>query len=72
MDEVKAACGESFRQVGKTPGFVAFLFLERCLYDYAHLNLANDNALDRLQQKARAGDFDGLARRDRAWSGRTS
>jgi Mg2+ and Co2+ transporter CorA len=60
VDEVKDACGDSFRQVGKTPGFVAFLFLERCLYDYAHLNLANDNALDRLQQKARAGDFEGL------------
>jgi len=60
VDEIKEACGESFRQVGKTPGFVAFLFLERCLYDYAHLNLANDNALDHLQQKARAGDFDGL------------
>jgi magnesium transporter len=61
VDEIKDVCAESFRQVGKTPGFVAFLFLERCLYDYAHLNLANDNALDRLQQKARAGDFDGLA-----------
>jgi magnesium transporter len=60
VDEVKRDCGESFRQVGKTPGFVAFLFLERCLYDYAHLNLANDNALDRLQKKARAGDFEGL------------
>lgn len=60
VDEVKEASAESFRQVGKTPGFVAFLFLERCLYDFAHLNLANDNALDRLQQKARAGDFEGL------------
>ena len=60
VDEVKQTCAESFRQVGKTPGFVAFLFLELCLYDYAHLNLANDNALDRLQQKARAGDFEGL------------
>jgi Mg2+ and Co2+ transporter CorA len=60
VEEVKETCAESFRQVGRTPGFVAFLFLERCLYDYAHLNLANDNALDRLQQKARAGDFEGL------------
>jgi magnesium transporter len=49
VDEVKAACEQSFRLVGKTPGFVVFLFLQRCLYDYAHLNLANDNALDRLQ-----------------------
>ena len=61
VDEIKEVAAESFRQVGKTPGFVAFLFLERCLYDYAHLNLANDNALDHLQQKARAGDIEGLA-----------
>ena len=61
VDEVKEAVSESFREVGKTPGFVAFLFLERCLYDYAHLNLANDNALDHLQVKARAGNFEGLA-----------
>jgi magnesium transporter len=60
VDEVKEACGDHFRMVGKTPGFVAFLFLERCLYDYAHLNLANDNALDPLQERARAGHFEGL------------
>ena len=55
VDEVKAACAESFRQVGKSPGFVAFLFLERCLYDYAHLNLANDNSLDVHRGGARRG-----------------
>jgi magnesium transporter len=60
VEEVKEAAAESFRQVGRTPGFIAFLFLERCLYDYAHLNLANDNALDQLQGKARAGDVEGL------------
>jgi magnesium transporter len=48
VDHVKATCAESFRLAGKTPGFIAFLFLQRCLYDYAHLNLANDNYLDRL------------------------
>jgi magnesium transporter len=51
VEEVKAACEQSFRLVGRTPGFIAFLFLQRCLYDYAHLNLANDNALDRLQER---------------------
>ena len=51
VDEVKAACEASFRLVGRTPGFIAFLFLQRCLYDYAHLNLANDNALDLLQER---------------------
>ncbi|HSN68222.1 MAG TPA: CorA family divalent cation transporter [Thermoanaerobaculia bacterium] len=49
VDYVKAAAEESFRLAGKTPGFIAFLFLQRCLYDYAHLNLANDNFLDSLE-----------------------
>jgi magnesium transporter len=56
VDEVKAACEASFRLVGKTPGFIAFLFLQRCLYDYAHLNLANDNALDLLQERVTTWD----------------
>ncbi|HVR44550.1 MAG TPA: CorA family divalent cation transporter [Thermoanaerobaculia bacterium] len=50
VDYVKEAAEESFRLAGKTPGFVAFLFLQRCLYDYAHLNLANDNFLDVLEE----------------------
>jgi magnesium transporter len=49
VEEVKASCVDSFRLAGKTPGFITFLFLQRCLYDYAHLNLANDNFLDQLQ-----------------------
>jgi len=49
VEEVKESCVDSFRLAGKTPGFVAFLFLQRCLYDYAHVNLANDNFLDLLQ-----------------------
>ncbi|MGH9457671.1 MAG: magnesium transporter CorA family protein [Thermoanaerobaculia bacterium] len=48
VDYVKATCEENFQLAGKTPGFIAFLFLQRCLYDYAHLNLANDNFLDML------------------------
>jgi magnesium/cobalt transport protein CorA len=48
VEYVKETAVESFRLAGKTPGFVAFLFLQRCLYDYAHLNLANDNFLDAL------------------------
>jgi magnesium transporter len=61
VEEVKSTCADSFRLAGKTPGFIAFLFLQRCLYDYAHLNLANDNALDKMQAKVRAGDHEGLA-----------
>jgi len=60
VDEVKLNCSESFRLAGKTPGFVAFLFLQRCLYDYAHLSLANDNYLDGLESKVLGGGSEGL------------
>ncbi len=50
VEYVKETAEESFRLAGKTPGFIAFLFLQRCLYDYAHLNLANDNFLDSLEE----------------------
>ena len=60
VDEIKRTCGDSFRLAGKTPGFIAFLFLQRCLYDYAHLNLANDNALARMQAQVRGGGQEGL------------
>ncbi|MGE0384048.1 MAG: magnesium transporter CorA family protein [Gammaproteobacteria bacterium] len=55
MDHVKAACIESFQLAGRSPGFVAFLLLERCVYDYAHLNLANDNFLDVIEERMFAG-----------------
>lgn len=56
VDAVRASCEHSFRLVGKSPAFIAFLFIERCLYDCAHLNLANDNALDVLDSKLVQGD----------------
>ncbi len=55
VEEVKATCADCFRLAGRTPGFIAFLFLQRCLYDYAHLNLANDNFLDALDDGLRHG-----------------
>lgn len=55
VDQVKETCIDSFQLAGKTPGFIAFLFLQRCLYDYAHLNLANDNYLDLLEAELAAG-----------------
>jgi magnesium/cobalt transport protein CorA len=55
VDQIKETCIDSFRLAGKTPGFIAFLFLQRCLYDYAHLNLANDNYLDLLEAELAAG-----------------
>lgn len=57
VDYVKATCVESFQLAGKTPGFIAFLFLQRCLYDYAHLNLANDNFLDMLHSGVGGDSF---------------
>ena len=56
VDAVKASCEDAFKVAGKSPSFIAFLFLERCLYDCAHLNLANDNALDVLDSKLVLGD----------------
>ena len=61
VEHVKATCAESFRLAGKTPGFIAFLFLQRCLYHYAHLNLANDNKLDSLEEGVLGGDHARLA-----------
>lgn len=54
-DRIRASCGDAFRLAGKTPGFIAFLFLERCIYDYAHLNLANDNFLDVIEEGVFSG-----------------
>jgi magnesium transporter len=61
VDYVKNCCAENFRLAGKTPGFIVFLFLLRCLYDYAHLNLANDNYLDQLEAGVLSGKHDELA-----------
>jgi magnesium transporter len=60
VEYVKGECAESFRFAGKTPAFLAFLFLQRCLYDYAHLNLANDNYLDKLEAEVLIGDHETL------------
>jgi Mg2+ and Co2+ transporters len=61
VEYIKNTCAENFRLAGKTPGFIAFLFLQRCLYDYAHLNLANDNYLDSLEAGVLSGDHEELA-----------
>ena len=60
VDQIKATCVDSFQLAGKTPGFIAFLFLQSCLYDYAHLNLANDNYLDLLEAELAAGTSGGV------------
>jgi magnesium/cobalt transport protein CorA len=55
VEQIKATCVDSFQLAGRTPGFIAFLFLQLCLYDYAHLNLANDNYLDLLEAELARG-----------------
>jgi magnesium/cobalt transport protein CorA len=60
VEQIKETCVDSFQLAGKTPGFIAFLFLQRCLYDYAHLNLANDNYLDLLEAELAAGTTGGV------------
>lgn len=61
VEHVKQTCEESFLLAGKTPGFIVFLFIQRCLYDYAHLNLANDNYLDLLESGVLANSHEVLA-----------
>ncbi|HEY6546382.1 MAG TPA: CorA family divalent cation transporter, partial [Vicinamibacteria bacterium] len=61
VEVVKADCVDSFRLAGKTPGFIAFLLFQSCLYDYAHLNLANDNFLDVIEERLYRGRDQELA-----------
>jgi magnesium transporter len=56
VNHVKTQVDANFRLWGKTQSFIAYLFLQKCLYDYAHLNLANDNSLDDLQAMVLDGD----------------
>ncbi len=49
IDYVTTSCADNFRLAGKSPGFIAFLIVERCVYECALLNLANDNALEILE-----------------------
>lgn len=58
---IQAEAAENFRLWGKTQGFISFLFLQKCLYDYANLNLANDNYLDHLEEEVLGGDPERLA-----------
>jgi magnesium transporter len=69
VDDVRRTCPADFRLAGKTPGFVAFLLLQRCLYDFADLNLASDNYLDALDAQA-AGDARDELERQVAVAGR--
>lgn len=63
VDYVKSVCEESFALAGQTPNFIAFLFMHRCLYDYAHVNLANDNFIDALEEGLLLGTHGALQAR---------
>lgn len=60
IEHVKSNCDYSFRLWGRTQGFIMFLLLQRCLYDYANLNLANDNFLDHLEEESISGNAEKL------------
>lgn len=60
VEYVRDSCVDAFALAGRTPAFIAFLFLQRCLYDYAHLNLANDNFLDAIGDSVGVADPEGL------------
>lgn len=46
---IKKDCQENFRLAGRSPAFVAFLLMQHCTYNYARINLANDNFLDEIE-----------------------
>lgn len=49
IEKVKKDCGENFKLAGKTAAFVVFLLIQHCMYNYARMNLANDNFLDLIE-----------------------
>jgi magnesium transporter len=61
LDYVEARSEALFEFEGAGPSLIAYLVFQRCLYEYAHLNLANDNYLDLLQAGLRSEDFEKLA-----------
>lgn len=61
IEYVESRSTAVFRNEGSGPAFIAYLLFQRCMYEYAHLNLANDNFLDRLHSGLQPDDFDELA-----------
>lgn len=49
VDYVMHNAHANFQLSGKSPAFVVFLLVQHCLYNYARLNLANDNFLDLIE-----------------------
>jgi magnesium transporter len=60
---VESRSAAVFKDEGRGSAFIAYLLFQRCMYEYAHLNLANDNYLDQLQSGLQSDndDFDDLA-----------
>jgi magnesium transporter len=57
IDYIKKDYEANFKLAGKTPGFIAFLLFQHSLYNYARLNLMNDNFLDELEFGLITGDI---------------
>lgn len=49
IQHVKKDCAENFELAGKSPAFMAFLLIQHNLFNYARINLANDNFLDSIE-----------------------
>lgn len=49
IDYVQHDAHANFQLSGKSPAFIVFLLVQHCLYNYARLNLANDNFLDLIE-----------------------
>lgn len=49
IDYIKNKCEDNFVLAGKSPVFIAFLFIHQSMYNYSRTNLANDNFLDAIE-----------------------
>lgn len=58
IEYIKKDCQANFLLAGRTPVFVAFLFIHQSMYNYARINLANDNFLDSIEANVLANKDD--------------
>ena len=58
LDYVYNRARAVFGTEGQGPCLIAYLLFQRCMYEYAHLNLANDNYLDQLHSGLSSDDYE--------------
>jgi hypothetical protein len=61
IDYVESRASAVFHAECHARAFIACWLFQRSVYEYAHLNLGNDNFLDRLQSGLQPDDYDELA-----------